>query len=301
MDNPNPATATEPAPLPDLYPLWNYAKPAETEERFREILPLAEASGDRSYHAQLLTQIARCNGLQRKFDEAHALLDEADAMIGGERGVARVRSLLERGRTVNSSGDKAGAKPLFIEALELGKELGEDNYAIDAAHMLGIVDEADESLRWNEIAIGMTEASADPTARRWMGPLYNNTGWTYHGRGDFDRALELFRKNIAWHTEQKTKRGLFIAKWCEGRTLRSLGRIDEALAIQRALHEEMTADNAPDGYVFEEIGECLLAEGQGEAAKPSFAMAYELLSKDVWLSANEADRLNRLKELGGVA
>jgi len=287
--------------LPDLYPIWNYSKPDETEVKFREILPLAEASGDRSYHAQLLTQIARCNALQRKFDEAHAILDEAEEMIGGERGVARVRYLLERGRTINSSGDPAASRPYFAEALELGKELGEDNYAIDAAHMLGIVYQGDESLRWNEVAIEMTEATSDPIARRWMGPLYNNTGWTYHNNGAYERALELFEKNVAWHTEQKTKRGLFIAKWCVARALRSLGRLDDALAIQRALYDEMMADEQPDGFVFEELGEIYLAQGKSEEASPNFAKAYELLSKDVWLAANETARLERMKELGGEA
>jgi tetratricopeptide (TPR) repeat protein len=297
MDN----TSTTSAPLPDLHTLWDYSKPAETEVKFRAIIPAAEASGNRSYHMQLLTQIARCNSLQRKFEEAHAILDDVEKMMDGERGIARVRYLLERGRAVNSSGDKAGSKPFFLEALELGKELGEDNHAIDAAHMLGIVDEPEEGLRWNDVAIAMTEASADPVARRWMGPLYNNTGWTYHDKGDFARALDLFTKNVAWHTEQKTTRGLFIAKWCVGRTLRSLGRLDEALAIQRALDDEMTAAGAPDGYVCEELGECLLAEGKPDEARPHFAMAYELLSKDIWLAANEVARLNRLKELGGVA
>lgn len=290
-----------PSALPDLAALWNYSKPDETEVKFREILPEAEASGDRSYHAQLLTQIARCNSLQRKFDEAHAILDDVEKMIGEERGVARVRYLLERGRTVNSSGDRVGSRPYFAEALELGRELGEENHAIDAAHMLGIVHDGDESLRWNEVAIEMTEAASDPVARRWMGPLYNNTGWTYHDKGEHARALELFEKNVAWHTEQKTKRGLFIAKWCVARTLRSLGRLDDALAMQHALHDAMIADGEPDGYVYEELGELYLAQGKSDEARPYFAKAYELLSKDVWLAANEAARLERMKELGGVA
>src|SRR4051794_32155876 len=45
--------------LPDFDTLWDYAQPGETEERFRELLPAARASGDRNYHLQLLTQIAR--------------------------------------------------------------------------------------------------------------------------------------------------------------------------------------------------------------------------------------------------
>jgi hypothetical protein len=54
-----------------------------------------------------------------------------------------------------------------------------------------------------------------------------------------------------------------------------------------------------NGFVFEEIGECLLALQRGEEAKPYFAKAYEVLSQDVWLVKNEPDRITRLKQLGG--
>lgn len=56
--------------LPDFDSLWDYNHPAETERRFRELLPVATSSADRSYCAQLLTQIARTLGLQRRFDES---------------------------------------------------------------------------------------------------------------------------------------------------------------------------------------------------------------------------------------
>ena len=61
--------------LPDFDTLWDYTQPGETEERFRELLPAARASGDRNYHLQLLTQIARSQGLARRFDAAHATLE----------------------------------------------------------------------------------------------------------------------------------------------------------------------------------------------------------------------------------
>jgi hypothetical protein len=82
---------------------------------------------------------------------------------------------------------------------------------------------------------------------------------------------------------------------------RLLGRAEEALAVQRELHEELKNAGEPDGYVFEELGECLLALGRGAEAKPYFARAFELLSKDPWFPPNESKRLERMKELGGVA
>ena len=52
-----------------------------------------------------------------------------------------------------------------------------------------------------------------------------------------------------------------------------------------------------DGYAYEEVGECLLLKDQADEAKPYFARAYELLSADEWLMANEPARLERLRTL----
>ena len=57
-------------------------------------------------------------------------------------------------------------------------------------------------------------------------------------------------------------------------------------------------DGEVDGYVFEELGECLLLRGEADEARSYFARAYAALSKDAWLETNEPDRLARLKQLG---
>jgi hypothetical protein len=81
------------------------------------------------------------------------------------------------------------------------------------------------------------------------------------------------------------------------RALRSLNRIEEALARQLELEREFESVHETDGYVFEEIGECLLLLKRKEEARPYFAKAHEILSQDAWLAEGEADRLIRLKEL----
>lgn len=83
------------------------------------------------------------------------------------------------------------------------------------------------------------------------------------------------------------------------RTYRSLGRIDEALSLQREILKEIETTGAQhDGYVFEEIGECLLLQNNDEAGE-YFLKAYELLSKDQYLQKDEAPRLERMKKLAG--
>jgi tetratricopeptide (TPR) repeat protein len=285
--------------LPDFMKLWDYNNPTETEKKFRALEPEIKSSGDTAYYAELLTQIARTQGLQMKFDEAHKILDEVEKLLKDEHHKAWIRYYLERGRSYNSSKIYDKARELFLKAYDLGLKSGEDDLTIDAAHMMGIVEKGDKSLRWNETAMKHAEETKDEKAKGWLGSLYNNTGWTYHDMGDYHRALEVFEKNVVYHTEKKSVRQLGIAKWCAARTMRSLNRVDEALQRQYDL-EKWWAENVKDedGYIYEEIGECLLLQNKENEYKPYFKKAYEVLSKDVWLTANEAPRLERLKNLG---
>jgi tetratricopeptide (TPR) repeat protein len=124
-------------------------------------------------------------------------------------------------------------------------------------------------------------------------------GWTRHGEGAFDAALELFEQALEARREQGDVRLMRVARWCVARCLRSLNRIDDALGLQRSLARETAAANEPDGFVEEELGECLLALGRPGEAQPHFARAAELLSQDAWFVAQEGPRLERLRSLGG--
>src|SRR5205809_608773 len=90
--------------LPVFDKLWDYGVPADTEATFRAILSDHQAIAPTAYVAELLTQIARCQGLQDRFDEAHLTLDNVERMLTPDMRRARVRYLLERGRVFNSGG-----------------------------------------------------------------------------------------------------------------------------------------------------------------------------------------------------
>jgi tetratricopeptide (TPR) repeat protein len=187
---------------PDFYRLWDYDRPERSEQQFRSLLPAAEATGEPSYMAELLTQIARAQGLQRHFDAAHRTLDEAEALLGEGAARPMVRYLLERGRVFNSARQPGRARPLFLEAWQLATGHRLDFYAIDAAHMLAIIEPPDQHLHWNQLALDLAEGSADPRARNWRGSLHNNIGWSYHDRGQYQEALESFRTALAYRREQ---------------------------------------------------------------------------------------------------
>jgi tetratricopeptide (TPR) repeat protein len=191
---------------------------------------------------------------------------------------------------------------LFEEAWKLGCATGQDGFAVDAAHMVAIASDSGHVMEWNQKALALAEKSSDPKARRWRGSLYNNIGWDYFAQQKYDSALAMFEMAVPARMEQEQPAETRIAKWCVAKTLRMLGQVDSALVIQRALEVEWhDSDEGPDGYVFEEIAECLHSTGKTTDAKPYFARAYELLSADVWLQRDEPERLMRLKELGGVA
>jgi len=280
--------------------LWNFGDPGATEARFVEVLGRADYAPGTAARAELMTQVARSQGLQRKFDEARKTLAEANEIIvsaGDGAKVARIRWHLERGRTDNSSKTGDRGRTDFLKALELAQAAGEENLAVDAVHMLAIIEPPAAALEWSAKAILMAEAATSEKARNWLGPLYNNTGWTHHDRKEFSKALELFEKSLAFRTEKKQEAEIRIAKWTIARCLRSLGRIEEALSRQQALQTDHEAAKKSDGFVFEELGECLLALNRGAEARPWFAKAHTELSKDEWLTANEKSRLDRLANL----
>jgi tetratricopeptide (TPR) repeat protein len=196
--------------LPEFDAWWDYNRPAETEKRFRELLPRARESGDSCYHAQLLTQLARTLGLQQSFEEAHATLDQAAALLDCADRTTRVRYLLERGRVFNSSGNPAKARPLFMEAWELSRD-GEgalQNFAIDAAHMMGIIEPLPKQLEWSFKALEI----AEPTKSHWRAALYNNIGWTYHDLGEYRKSLEFLEKGLVLREESGKQPALTIAR-----------------------------------------------------------------------------------------
>jgi tetratricopeptide (TPR) repeat protein len=289
--------------LPDFNLLWDYGQPAETEARFRELLPAARACGDRDYYLQLLTQIARAQGLQKKFEQAHATLDHVREGITPQLKTVQARYLLERGRCFNDCGDYDKARAAFWEAWELARGERIDGHAVDAAHMLGIIERlASEALAWNLRAVEYARASHDPDARRWLASLQNNIGWTYHAMGEYPKALAVFEEALRLRREQGKPGPIRMARWSVAKMHRLLGRTAEALTEQEALLGECERAGQPDGYVHEELAECLLALGRGgKAAQEHFARAHALLSKDPWFPADEQARLQRMKQLGAVA
>ena len=276
---------------------WIFGLPAESEQRFRAELARWPVGDPQSL--VVLTQIARTQGLRREFAAAHATLDTVAAALPTAPSHVRTRYLLERGRVFNSAGAPARGVPLFAEALALAECNGDEFYAVDAAHMLGIAAPAAERLDWNLKALALAEAATDPRATRWRGSLYNNIGWTYHERGDAAAALRYFEQAQDAYARNGSSTEMRVARWTVARAQRSLGRNAEARSTQLALERELAAAGETDGYVFEELALIAAAENDAAGARTWAAKAKPLLAADPWFAANEKARLARLADLAG--
>lgn len=280
--------------LPDFDKLWNFADPAGTETRFREVL--ADVPADAAaYRLELMTQVARSQGLQGQFDAAHATLDEVDAALAGrDLPAAKVRSLLERGRAYNSAGQPAKALPLFREAFALGQERGLWRFAIDAAHMVAIAEpKADDRIAWNLKCLELVDRH--PEQDRWKYAIYNNLGEAYRAAGRYAEALDSFQKLIAWQQAAGREVDRY-ARVDEAKMLRLTGRPGESLDRMAALQAELGEE--VDGFVAEERAEALLALGREEEARPLFRQAWSKLKDEKWLAEGEPERYERLRKLG---
>lgn len=165
-----------------LRPLWDFDDLDASERRLRAQLEQETSDPGR---AEVLTQLARVEGLRGNFAQCAQVLDKAEP-LAASNAVANVRLELERGRMFRSSGDPESAFPLFQDAFARAAEAGEHYLAGDAAHMCAIsVDDRALQQEW-------TQRGLDKGDPYWAGPLYNNLGWSYFEAGDFTRALELF-------------------------------------------------------------------------------------------------------------
>jgi len=229
----------------DPTPLWDFDDPEGSEQRFRAEAELADPE-DRLV---LTTQVARALGLQEKYDEGHAVLDD----LSPTEDEVAIRIALERGRLFRSAGDPDQARPLFEAAVQSASAGGFDTLQVDALHMLALVVEPPEQLALGERALAVARASTDQRARDWDASLLNNLGMTHADAGDFAAALAKFEEALAARERIGDPNRTRVARWTVAWALRNLGRHDEALEIQRALKAELDAAGLSDPHVDEEL------------------------------------------------
>ncbi|MBC7602447.1 MAG: hypothetical protein H7255_07275 [Ramlibacter sp.] len=257
----------------DLNALWDYRKPDISEQRFRTAMETA--AGDDVLILQ--TQIARTYGLRKDFDRARQVLADIAPQVAKAGPEVQARYQLELGRTYSSAThspqsqttearDKARAA--YERVVAVAMPAGLEGLAIDAYHMLAFVDKDSlDQIAWNNRGLAIALASNKPAAKGWEATLRNNTGYELHRLGRDEEALVEFRKALVLREQGTNAYMTHVAHWMIGMTLRSLGRIDDALAIQLRLEKERGAANDPDEYVFEELEAIYRAKGDEAKAQ----------------------------------
>jgi len=257
----------------DLSSLWDFSRPDVSEQRFRAAL--LTASGDDALI--LRTQIARSLGLRRDFERAREELRAVVKELDRAGAEARTRYFLELGRTYASAAHPAElqtpqaselARSAYRQAIELARTASLDGLAIDAIHMMAFVDtDAADQLTWAEEALRIVESSTQPAARRWEASIRNNLGHALHQLGRYDEALVQLRQAVAIRERGTSAEATRTAHWMVARTLRVMGRVDEALKIQLRLEREADLAGKPDHYVFEELRLLYASKGEPDRAR----------------------------------
>ncbi|MGR2751461.1 hypothetical protein [Agromyces arachidis] len=237
--------------------LWDFADPVVSEERFRAVA--ADDSLSTHERAVMTTQVARAIGIQRREDDALALLDELEAAerpdeTDEEVAELHARIALERGRIAATAERFGDAVPLFTKAVREAAMAGSTFLVLDALHMLALNDAGHEE-EWATEGFDVLDGVRDPRLKRWGVALHNNLGWTKHDGGDAVAALHHFELAVEAADRYGTAGQQHVARWSVGRALRTLGRTDEALELQR----ELALARPDDTYVQAEI-EALTAE-----------------------------------------
>src|SRR3954449_5745553 len=279
-----------------LRELWGFDDPEASETRAREQLERETTDAGR---AEVLTQLARIEGLQDRFDAGEKLIDDAVALAAGDE-LALARIELERGRLRRSAGDPEAARPMFERSFGIAARMGQTFIAADAAHMVALVaGNCEGFVGWTRRGIELAEADED--ARHWLGPLYNNLGWEYYGAGDYEQALDAFeRQLVAREQERDPQQVIEIARYALGKALRALGRPAEAVPMLETAVAWAEVDGAPDGWFHEELAEEYAAVGRDADAATQARAAIPLLERDDPDFSTDNRRSERLRTLAGT-
>lgn len=248
-----------PPPSTSLADLWDWTDPAGSESRFRALAD----SGPGEVRLLAMTQVARALGLQERYVDGRAVLDQVARAADGATPEVAVRVALERGRLARSEGLSSEAAPLFQEAAELAERAGLEALRVDALHMLAMDGEPQEQITRIRAALDVAGSATSEEARRWDASLLNNLGMAQHDAGDLPAALESFEAALELREARGQAREARIARWMVAWTLRLLGRTDEALAMQRALKAELEAAGEQDVYVDQELALLGAEEAEG--------------------------------------
>ena len=220
--------------------LWDFTDAAASARRFQQAADDAGRDGDG--RAELATQVARAFGLLGRFDDGLAALAEVQEAMEEPTDRLQARVALEHGRLLRSMDQPDGAVPFFTLAVRKAASAGAQFLALDGLHMLAISDAGHEE-EWAAEGLALLDTATDARIQRWGVALHNNLGWFLHDSGRPEEALPEFEAALLAADTVGTHEQRHLGRWAVARCLRTLGRTDEALAMQQRLLAERPDDD----------------------------------------------------------
>jgi len=245
---PAPVTARR-RPLLDqavLDRMWDFSDPSATADRFRAAS--VDESAPMGVRAVMATQLARALGLLGSGEEANRILDVVETELEESDAELRARVAIERGRLIAAGPAPAAAVPGLTLGVREAARAGSAFLVLDALHLLALHDAGHEE-EWAAEGFDVLDGQRDPRVLRWGIALHHNLGWTKHDQGRVEAALAEFERAVEIADQHGSAEQRQVTRWSVARCLRTLGRTEEALAMQRTL-VELRPD---DAYVLAEI------------------------------------------------
>jgi tetratricopeptide (TPR) repeat protein len=281
-------------------------------EQAAELYKLAAEAAEREMvmgiRVEALAQVARCElKLGRKEEGRHWLMMAAE-IATDQMPRAWSRYLGVRGRFEWMDDDLEKATATFQEMYDycLAHDLHER--AVDAAHMVAITAPPEEQILWARRGIEAAEAGG---LEGWLGPLWNNLGWTYDDLGRYEESLEALLKAREYHWKLGGEMNKLIADWSVGHAYRMTGRTEEAARWMRpvlAWSERLyAAEQSPEaaewiGHSCREMGELALQHENLPEALEYLQRAQERLQEagmPEWDADGFEELSRQIKEISG--
>lgn len=266
---------------------FNSGKYAEAGEIYKQAVEAAEREASNASLVEALSMTARSYLIRGEGGQGRPWIERAARLAKPNEPKGWSRFLGVRGRFEwQDQKDNAKATATFKEMYDYCLQHKLYSRAIDAAHMVAITGGPEEQITWAYKGIEAAEASGDTG---WLGPLWNNLGWVYNERKQYDKSLEALLKAREYHHKGKNELPKLIADIFVARAYRMVGNIDEAEKWTAKSHEWAKRLHAQDpensdynerlGNTHEELGDIAIARDRREEGLAHFRTARTLLIK----------------------
>ena len=267
--------------LEDADKLFGQRKYAQAGKAYEEAADAGKEAKDNSLLTEAYAQIARMHGIQGSYADGRPWLAKAEKVATAKEPLGWSRYLGVRGRFEwQDEKDNDKAKQTFIEMYDYCKQHELFSRELDAAHMVAIVGTPDEQVEWALKAIAAAEKGEQ---KGWLGPLWNNLGWTYEERGEYAKMLEALTNARKYHYEVGSEHsqlvadfGVATAHWRNGDLKEARKWLEDAFTRAKQRYDDEPEDAGRAewvGWGHSKLGDLLVSEEKPAEALEQYKAA----------------------------